>query len=156
MLRGEFIRGDGLRIPNNITQYGAGVLLKAAVRNEVPTFWMALVNCVASPTLALSELAEPTLGVNGYARKAVARSVLGWPIAGILNGENYAETDLLTWTGTGAGFDRAINRLALVSDSVSIAGPGVIALSGALPAALIISPTTQLADRQYKYRIYLR
>src|SRR3546814_18255946 len=42
MIRGEFIRGDGLVLPNNITSYGAELLLAAALQGVATTLHMCL------------------------------------------------------------------------------------------------------------------
>src|SRR3546814_18747579 len=45
MIRGEFIRGDGLVLPNNITSYGAELLLAAALQGVATTLHMCLGKC---------------------------------------------------------------------------------------------------------------
>jgi|SRR3990167_1316940 len=156
MLRGEFIRGDGLVIPNNITTYGAQTLLGLALLNSTYALNLALVNAAPDVGLQLESLNEPTIGVNGYARIAVTRDILGWPSTGVLNGEVYYETDWAIWAAVGGDFDKAITRMALVNHPTLAVGNYVIALSGALPAEIIITPTTPEADRKFKYRIYSR
>lgn len=155
-LRGEFIRADGLVVPNNITIFGAQMILAATFRNTVPTFYAALVNAAPDPELQLEELGEPTIGVNGYARIAIARSALGWPTVGTLNNEPYIESDWLTWAAVGGPFDAAVRRIALVYDSADVLGEGVFALSGAFPEDITIDTDTVEADRKFKYRVYLR
>src|SRR3546814_20115663 len=44
MIRGEFIRGDGLVLPKNITSYGAELLLPAALPGSETTIHMILGN----------------------------------------------------------------------------------------------------------------
>lgn len=160
MLRGEFIRGDGLVIPNNITLYGARTILAAALRNDAPTFHVGLVYAAPDPDLLISDCVEP-LFQDGYERKQITRDNAGWPVEGNLNGEPYFESDWLTWTAT-ADFSEAILRMMLVQNATNMADDlsdknlKVIALSGALPADLTITPTTPEANRKFKYRVYLR
>ena len=151
MFRGEFHRADGLVIPNNVTNYGVRTLLAAAVRNEVPTFFVGLVDAAPDPELSMDDVIEPSIGINGYQRLAVERSNVGWPTEGVLNGEVFFETNWLVWTAVGGNFNKPIRRLALVD-----ADSGVIALSGPLPADLTITPTTSENNRRFKYRLYAR
>lgn len=155
MIRGEFIRGDGLVIPNNVTTYGVKSIFQWALRNENYGLEMALANCNPNPLLDLADLNEPTLGVNGYARQPIARTA-DWPVFGELNGENYYETVVKVFTATGAGFDKPITRMALVNSSAAVNGLLVVALSAPLPAPLTILPTTPVEERSFKYRIYGR
>src|SRR3546814_13482258 len=59
MIRGEFIRGDGLVLPNNITSYGAELLLAAALQGVATTLHMCLGKCNPKVDLDLNELNEP-------------------------------------------------------------------------------------------------
>lgn len=155
MFRGEFIRADGLVIPNNVMTYGVRTILKAALWNEAPAFHMALVNCNPDPDLLASNLNEPTF-VNGYARKTIARSNVGWPVFSQLNGETYFETPYFVWTAAGGNFDKPVNRLAIINHATDRIGQIVVALSGAFPAEVTITPTTPEVDRSFKYRLYSR
>ena len=155
MLRGEFIRGDGLVIPNNVTTYGVKSFFRWALRNEDYSLHLGLANCAPNVLLQVESLNEPTLGVGGYARQAIARTT-DWPIFGTFNGEQYYETRLFVFTATGGGFDKPINRLALINSAADVAGEKVVALSGPIPAELTILPATPEEQRTFKYRIYGR
>lgn len=148
MFRGEFIRGDGLVIPNNVTKVGARTLLAAALRNTVPVFTVGLVNAQPDPDLTLSDMVEPSVA-GGYARKPVTRDEAGWPVMGELNGEPYFETAPLVWEAT-AAYSESVRRLALFN------GNDVLALSGAMPNDLLIDENTNLPNRTFKYRLYAR
>jgi len=154
MLHGEFRTPSGLVIPNNITKFGAETILAAALRNTVPTFWVGLVDGVPDPDLQIEDLEEPSF-TNGYARIQIARSSGGWPGSGEVNGEPYLESDWLTWAASGGNFSKSIRRMMIVADNDDTTGD-VFALSAALPALRLITPTTLEADRRFKYRIYLR
>src|SRR3546814_12798010 len=54
MIRGEFIRGDGLVLPNNITSYGAELLLAAALQGVATTLHMCLGKC--NPKVDLDQI----------------------------------------------------------------------------------------------------
>lgn len=153
--RGEFIRSDGLVIPNNITTVGVQTLLGAALRNTVPTFWVGLCSAVYQPDLRIEDLTEPTLATNGYARLAVTRDNVGWPSDGVVNGEVYFETLSLIWQAVGGPFDKPVTRMFLCGSQNGVTGD-VYALSAALPDDLIIDLTTGISDRTFKYRLYAR
>jgi hypothetical protein len=157
MLRGEFRFQNGLILPNNVTIAGAGAILKAALRNTAITFWVGLCSGVYEPGLQIEDLTEPTLATNGYARLAVARddTADGWPGDGILNGENYLESKLLTWAAIGGPFDEPVTRMFLCQTEAGVTGD-VIALSAALPDDLVIDEDTLEVDRSFRYRLYLR
>lgn len=154
-MRGEFRGRDGLVLPNNITSEGARVILAAAFRNDVPTFYAGLVTGVPSLSLTSATLTEPAIGTNGYARVAIARSAVGWPTQGESAGERYIETDWLTFTASGGDFSQAIQRVALLGTSTYNSADLVYALSAALPATRVIGPSTDLSLRQFKYRVYI-
>lgn len=159
-MRGEFIRADGLVIPNNITLYGARTILAAALRNEVPTFYVGLVDAAPDPALLISQVSEPTFTA-GYARQPVTRDNAGWPVEGTLNGEPYFESQWLTWASDDK-FSVAVRRLMLVQNATNIAGDlsdrnlKVLALSTPMPADLLITKDTIEANRKFKYRVYAR
>lgn len=154
-MRGEFIRADGLVIPNNITTYGVKSIFRWALRDEDYSLHMGLANCAPDPLLQIEDLGEPTIGLNGYARQSIVRAT-NWPVFGELNGEQYYETSVFVFAATGPGFNVAINRLALINSAADTTGEKVVALSGPLPTELTITPATLLADRSFKYRIFGR
>jgi hypothetical protein len=155
MLRGQFIRGDGLVIPNNVTTYGVKSFFRWALRNEDYSLHMGLASCAPNVLLQVEDLNEPTIGQGGYLRQAITRAT-DWPVFGLFNGEQYYETSLFVFTATGDGFDKPINRLALINSETDVVGEKVVALSGPLPAELTILPTTPEELRTFKYRIYGR
>lgn len=158
MVRGEFIRGDGLVIPNNVTIYGVRTLLAAALINEVPTFYVGLVEGEPDPALLIADCLEPTF-TNGYARQQILRTDVGWPVEGTLNGQPYFESAFLTWTPSGP-FSLQIQRLMLVGNATNVDADTsdknlkVLALSTAMPTAVILDADTPLEERRFKYRLY--
>jgi hypothetical protein len=155
MLRGEFRFANGLVIPNNITTAGATMLLAAALRNTVPSFWVGLCSGVYTPDLAVEDLTEPTLATHGYARLAVTRDNVGWPSDGVVNGEVYFESASLVWEAAGGPFDQPVTRMFICGTESGLTGD-VFCLSAALPADFVIDTTTNLADRTFNYRIFAR
>lgn len=156
MLRGEFVRGDGLVIPNNITTYGAEKILTAAFRGELLSLHIGLANCNPHPLLNLNQLNEPTIGVNGYARQSISQDDTDWPTISNLSGEVYFETRNYIFTPTGAGFDKPITRPVIVNHATDVAGLLVVAVGSALPAAVTLLADTPEAERTFKYRIFAR
>lgn len=155
-LQGFFIRGDGLIVPNNVTEYGCKLFLELALQDSGYDIHFALANAVPDFQLQLEDLQEPTIGVNGYARQAIARDDTDWPTIDTENGEPYIESKAFIFAATDGPFDKPINRFALVNDATDVIGDAVIALSGAMPDALVITPTTPELERTFKYRLYLR
>lgn len=154
-MRGEFLRADGLVIPNNISIAGAQMILAAALRNTVPTLYAGLVSGAPTADMTQGAMDEPTIGTNGYARIAIARNDTDWPTLGISGVEAYMETKWLTWLPTGGNFNQAIQRVMLVGGSTYSGSDPVYALSSPLDAALTLTPTTDESLRKFKYRIYL-
>lgn len=156
MLRGEFIRGDGLILPNNITFYGAGLILTAAMQGVATTLHMALGKCNPKADLNLNELNEPTIGTGGYARQTISQDNTDWLTTGVLNGEFFLETRAFVFTPTGSGFDKEITRPVIVNHESLTEGQLVVAVGSALPAAVTLLPATPEEERTFKYRIYAR
>lgn len=152
---GRFIRGDGLVLPNNVSLAGAQMILAAAMRNTAPAFWFGLVVGAPSASMILADMEEPTVGVGGYARIQATRDGTGWPGLGDVGGKKYIETDYLTWTATGSGFDKPIQRVAWFGTNAVAGGNQIMSLSAPLPEPKQILASTPLAKRQFKYRLYI-
>lgn len=152
-MRGQFIRGDNLILPNNISLAGAEMILAAAFRNDVPTFFMALVTGVPDADMTMATMAEPTVA-NGYERKAITRDGAGWPTVGVIGNERFISTDWIEWIPTG-DFDVAIQRVALLSDDAIDPTLDVYALSVPLPDPIILGASSTLDQRRFKYQIFL-
>lgn len=154
-MRGLFRRADGLILPNNISLAGAAMILAAAFRDDVPTFYAAL--CVGYPAANMTELdlAEPTIGTNGYARIAIPRSSVGWPTQVVVGAEASIASEWMTWAPTGSGFDQPTQRVALVSSATYDSTNPVYALSAPLNQPLNLTPTSPVEDLRYQYQIYL-
>jgi hypothetical protein len=154
-MRGEFRFQNGLVIPNNITTFGIQSILAGFARNESFEFFIGLCNAVYEPDLQIQDLTEPTLAVNGYARLAVTSDIVGWPSDGLVNDEPYIESLSLVWEAVGGDFDQPVTRMFMTPEETALVGD-IFCLSGPLPEEFTITPTTLLADRTFKYRIYGR
>jgi len=156
MLRGEFITGRGLVIPNNISIFGAQTILELALLDSDEAFWVGLCSGVYTPDMTVADMEEPTLGVNGYARIEIPRDDTGWINTGEVNGERFVESEFLIWEATGGAFSAPITRMFIALSQAGVGATGVFAISGALPDAITIDEDTDEADRKFKYRLYLR
>ena len=155
-MRGKFVRADGLVLPNNISRVGSQMILEAAFRNTVPTLFVALVVGAPDAVMTMATMEEPTIGVNGYARIAIERNAVGWPNSAEVAGERMIGTDWLTWTPTGTGFNKPVQRLALIGSASGLGvGAPVYALSSAMPAPATLLATTPVEQRRFKYEIFL-
>lgn len=123
-LGGEFIirdvDGNEHCIPNQFTVVGMQQVLGAAFQGETPTWYMGLCASAPADSIALSSLAEPTVGVNGYARQALPLTAPNWPTLGNINGESYIESREVTFVATGA-YDVQVNRFFLTDGTYVIA-----------------------------------
>jgi hypothetical protein len=150
MLHGEYIRKDGLVIPNTITDAGARQILRAALQSEDWNPYIALGDCVPENDLTVDDSGEPPVTF-GYARIPLARDDTDWPVVDDLNGITFIESKEVTFTAVGGNFTK-VTRILLADDDVD---GNILSVSGAFPD-LIITPTTDESLRTWKYRIYLR
>lgn len=154
-MRGQFVRGDGLVIPNNVSLAGAATILEAAFRHEVKEWWAGLVT--GSPTLGMTaaDMIEPTIGVNGYERINIPQDVTGWQVIAAYGNEMYVESGWIEWTATNDGFDKAVQRIALYGQSAYNIANDVYALSVPMPNEVRITPATPQAQRRFKYQLFM-
>lgn len=155
-MRGEFIRGDGLVIPNNITTYGIQSIFAWAFQAAAYDLHFALVTGNPASDLDIGDLTEPTIGVNGYARQPIAQDAVDWLTAGLLNDEPYLETKEFVFAASGGAFDAEISRMALIDSLNATSGELVVALSNPLADPITIDELTDVGERTFKYRIYGR
>lgn len=153
-MRGLFIRGDGLQLPNLITSEGSQRLLRAGFRNEGFTLYFGLCQVVPSKTLTENDLSEPTIGVNGYARQAISGSA-DWATIGFVGGEAYVETRDIVFVASGGNFSTQINRCFLAFNAAKVGTSAVFSAGAIFPNDLLITPTTPAPERTFRYRIYL-
>lgn len=154
MIRGQFIRGDGLVLPNNVTDLGCQTILAAALQHSVVTYYLGLIQGVYDPAMAYADITEPTIGTNGYARQALASSNVGWPTAGSLNGERFMRSKNCVFVPTGPGFDKSITRVALFDGATTAAG--ILAISSPLPAPVQLLAATDVLSRTFAHQLFLR
>lgn len=153
-MKGEFIRGDGLVLPNNLMTYGTASILQWAFQNQGYGLYMGLANCSPTPLLLAENTNEPEFGVGGYLRQRIPRGT-GWPTAGEVNGEPYVESDEFLFDATDA-WSHSVSRLMLINDSDARAGQLVVALSAPFGVDVEIDEDTPVELRTFKYRIYGR
>ena len=154
-MRCEFIRGDGLVLPNNVTNAGIVRLLGALFQTAdyaSTALYMGLCDGVYSPAMTISSITEPTSGTNGYARVNLPRASTTWT-QGNLSGEPYVECEPVVFAPTSTGFDQPITR-AFISSNLT--GEAVLMLSSPLAIPVTLTPSTPLIERTFKYRLYLR
>lgn len=154
-MRGEFIRGDGLVIPNNVSLAGAEMFLRAAFQGVATTLWVGLVAGAPTLEMTMADMTEPTIGSNGYARAELTQDETGWPVVTSSATEVYVESEFMTWVATPEEFDQAVQRLALLGSDTYSPANEVYALSGLMPNEIIIGPTTDESLRKFKYRLYI-
>lgn len=154
-MRGEFIRADGLVIPNNVSLAGAEAVLAAAFQGAPISFFVGLVTGAPTTDMTMADMTEPTIGVNGYSRIELTQDNIGWPLITTNVNEAYVESEYMTWAAVGGAFDQAVQRLALLSAAAYAPADDVFALSGLMPAEIIIDPTTDESLRKFKYRLYI-
>lgn len=146
---GEFHHDLGVT-PNNITLEGAELLLRMALQNYSSPLYVGLCNANWASNLQVSDLEEPTIGVNGYSRMPLDLDAASWPTISSNLSSAFAESKPMTWTPAGAGFDKEISRMFICVSPSALIGD-VFCLSAALPAPLkITTPFTST------YRIYAR
>lgn len=155
LIRGEFICGDGTVLPNNISLEGARVMLAAAFQDTAPEFYLGLVTGVPSDSMTMATMVEPAIGANGYARVNIPRTPIGWPTEGVLNGARFIESDWAVFNAVGGNFTESFLRIALLPTLTLVPNQPVYALSSALASPRLITPTTGLAERRFRYRVYL-
>lgn len=154
-LQGQFIRGDGLVIPNNVSLAGAKMLLAAALRGDVPTLYAGLIVGFPSQNSKRSDVVEPTIGVHGYSRIQIPQDHVGWPIEGQSGVQRFVKSMNLVWTATGGNFDQSIQRLALFIGPTSSPTEDIFCMSAPLPTAEVITPATDPALRTFQYQLFL-
>lgn len=154
-MRGLFTRGDGLILPNNVTLDGAVMILGAALRDESPGIYLGLISGNPLPQMTLADVIEPTVGVHGYARQQLTRDNTGWISIGWVGSEAAINSRLVTFAASGGNFDKAIQRVALFGQSGQASDNVIYAISAPLAAPETITPTTNLANRQFQYSLFL-
>ncbi len=155
-MRGKFVRGDGVILPNNVTEFGQEALLDYVVGRAIPSLlYLALANCTPSAGLQLENMGEPTIGENGYARIPLDRNSLNWPMVGDDLGVHWVRSLPVTWDAIGGAFSSAVTRVALVVSQTDVVGPGIIAVSAAFDP-ITITPATPSAMRSFAYQLYAK
>jgi hypothetical protein len=148
-VKGEFIRGDGLVLPNNVTAAGARQLLLAAFRADVGVQWVMGVAAAAvfQPVMNTGDWEESA----NSGRQLIPRDATGWPVQGEVNGEPYVESRAVEFPAN----TYEVTRLFLADQGFG-QPTKLLALSSPLPTPLQVTALTPAAQRTFKYRLYLR
>ena len=156
-MRGQFIillsNGNEIILPNTIVEESAEAYLARLFQGSAITgFFVGL--CNQGPAHAdtlVSITSEPTIGVNGYARQALAQDNTDWPTINTQNEESFIESKQVDFTASGGDFDNAHSRLFLCSVSTGTAGI-LYAYSAALQEATTVLNTETFSA---KYQLFL-
>lgn len=154
-MRGQFIRGDGLVVPNNVTLAGAEAILVAAFWGEPLELFAGLIQGTPGLNTTSADIEEPTIGVHGYERIELTQTQTGWPTLGTSNNEAYIESDYFVFEADGGEFDTAVQRVALFDSGVYAISNKVLMMSVLFPNEITIGPDTPESLRRFKYRLYL-
>lgn len=134
MISGEFtIERPGrepLVLPNQFTVVGMQQVLRAAFWQQPQNWYVGL--CAKNPgdAVALGDLNEPTIGVNGYARQAVPMDQANWGTLNVINNESYVRSRAVTFPFVVGPYDKQFNRMFITD------GTYVIAISAPHPDGL--------------------
>lgn len=153
-MRGQFnlilSNGDKIILPNTIVEEGAEAYLARLFQGAALTgFFVGL--CDQGPAHAdtlVDITTEPTIGVNGYARQALAQNAVDWPIINTQNEESFVQSKQVDFTAAGGDFDAAHSRLFLCSVLTGTVGV-LYAYSAALQLPTIVLDT-QTFSAQYQ------
>ena len=146
-MRGEFIRGDGLVLPNNITITGAQRILAgtfAPGNGLLGPFGLGLCNGVYTPNMTTNDL-----DYDSRLQFFVPLPAVDWTL-GVVNGEAFAESPPVIFAA--APYNKDVTRLFLGRELTA----NVYALSSPFPAPVRITIATPTAERTFRYRLYLR
>ena len=154
-MRGEFRFANGRILPNTVTIAGQQQYLQMLFQNILVTqFFMGLTDSIPTMMSDLSTINEPTIGINGYARINVPRSIVGWPNEGSSAGIPFIETTDLVFTPVIGPFDQPVSRIFLTPEQTLTVGI-IWAIGAAIPTPIVLDPTTTLVDRTFRYRVYM-
>lgn len=129
MVRGEY-NVNGIIVPNHFTPEGMSQLVTAAFQQDPPTWYVGLCNTAPTDDDTLASVAEPTVGVNGYARIELEMNDTDWPTIATVNRETKVTSRSLTFTPSGGEFDVATSRFFITDGTVLISISSI--LSGGL------------------------
>lgn len=156
-MRGQFIitppNGDKIILPNTIVAEGAEAYLARLFPGTVLTgFFVGLCNQGPAHADSIVDItSEPTIGVNGYARQALAQNATDWPTISTQNEESFVQSKQVDFTASGGDFDAAHSRLFLCSVLTGTAGI-LYAYSAALQTATTVLDTETFSAQ---YQLFL-
>lgn len=151
-MRGEFIRGDGTVIPNNVTNEGKLALLRAGFQGEESFVHMGLCQGQFAPDMTRLNVTEPATA-QGYALHSLAiLDDTHWSTVALTANGAFVESRACVFEPM-ENFSVAVDRLFLCLGNA--VDSDLFALSAQMPSPVFLTPTTPLALRTFRYRLYL-
>jgi len=139
-----------------ITSAGEQQLLKMLFQGDNTivaagaNFYLGLCNQTPAKTDTMADIStEPTVA-NGYARKAIVRSAVGFPVIEEVNGETRIVSLVISFTAAGGDFDASFTRAFLCTDASGLGGT-LFAYSGAYGSVITLLDGE---TRQIKFEFY--
>jgi len=161
-MRGEYILvnedGSETVIANSLIEEGLEQLITTLFNYDDITGHNFIFGAFAEvpvygATLQAQYTTEPTIGVGAYARQSV--NPTGWAIVAA-NNEVYAESPLISFTATGADFDKSFNRLFM---AVRIENPAATFVEYLTSVGSALAAMETVLDGQtfsIKYRLFFK
>lgn len=144
-------------LPNTVVDEGEEKFMSMLCANEAigggGNFYVGLCGDITGETLTLAGILGEPSTANGYGRIVVNRDETGagWPDSGFTNGNAYRRTGQLEFTATGGNYDTEVRRAFLCNVETGSVGT-LFAISSALPASTLVTPTASL---QLAYQLFL-
>lgn len=148
MPRGEYVINDELVIPNQFTREGLTDVMLSMFTSLDAVWQWGFCSKGFEQNQFPADIGEPTIGVGGYARKTLNVGSLGaadWGASIVFDGVAMISTGNTSWTPTGAGWDKPVNRMFLYNAAKN----HIVSFSAAIPA-----PVFKTAFFITAYRLY--
>lgn len=138
-----------------LTLAGKQAYLLSLFNGTPLVLYAGLCTVVPNDSTTLADIVEPTVGVNGYARIALAVNSTDFPTSGLVNGEPYMDSKDLVWAASGGNFDQSISRVFLTPEITATVGD-IYAFSSPIMTPELITPATLAEDRTFNFRSVMR
>lgn len=113
-------------------------------------FYLGLCNQIPVKGDVMADIStEPTV-TNGYARKAIVRSAIGFPTIEQVNNETRIVSIVLDFAAAGGDFSASFTRAFLCTDAAGLAGT-LFAYSGAYSSPILLADGQ---NQQLKFEFY--
>lgn len=160
-LAGRFIieSQGGLIVPNRVTLAGAEAIARMSMLGDNTivanpgNFYVGMCNQAVGVLDTLADISTEPDSTGGYARKAVARSNVGWPTVDVVNERVRLVSLLLTFEAETDPYSQPVTRLFITN--VASGTDGILfAASAPLPNPTTITPGGEAFTARYE--LYLR